>query len=86
MSAYYADVNAGNYRAAWALMSSGWKATQGSYAHWKAGYAGSNDGHVSEVLQQEDYVTVTVTVPGQRTYHGWYQVDGGKITTAYLHH
>jgi hypothetical protein len=31
-------------------------------------------------------VTVTVTVPGQRTYHGWYQVDGGKITTAYLHH
>jgi hypothetical protein len=86
VSAYYADVNAGNYRAAWALMSSGWKATQGSYAHWKAGYAGSNDGHVSEVLQQEDYVTVTVTVPGQRTYHGWYQVDGGKITTAYLHH
>lgn len=85
VSAYYADVNAGNYRAAWALMSSGWKATQGSYAHWKAGYAGSNDGHVSEVLQQKDYVTVTVTVPGQRTYHGWYQVDGGKITTAYLH-
>jgi hypothetical protein len=86
VSAYYADVNAGNYRAAWALMSSGWKATQGSYAHWKAGYAGSNDGHVSEVLQQGNYVTVTVTVPGQRAYHGWYQVDGGKITTAYLQH
>jgi hypothetical protein len=80
---YYAYVHAGDYSDAWALMSPGWQAIQGSYERWKAGYAGANNGHVSEVSQHGDIVNVIVTQP-EKCFDGAYQVDHNKITTGRL--
>jgi hypothetical protein len=80
---YYAYVNAGDYPDAWALMSPGWQATQGDYDRWEAGYAGANNGHVSEISQQGDIVNVAVTLPG-KCFTGDYQVDNNKITAAHV--
>jgi len=80
---YYAYVNARDYPDAWALMSPGWQAAQGGYDRWKAGYAGANNGHVSETSHAGDIVNVKVTLPGQ-CFDGAYQVNRNKITTGHL--
>jgi hypothetical protein len=80
---YYAYVNAGDYPDAWALMSPGWQATEGGYDRWEAGYAGANNGHVSEISPQGDIVNVAVTLPG-KCFTGDYQVDNNKITAAHV--
>jgi hypothetical protein len=83
VSEYYADVNASNYPAAWALMSPQWQAAQISYQQWVNGYIGHNTGHVVKVGQDGNNVYVQVLGP-QSCLAGSYIVDNGLITAGSL--
>jgi len=83
VSEYYADVDASNYPAAWALMSPQWQAAQISYRHWVNGYIGHNTGHVVKVGQDGSSVYVQVLAP-QSCLAGSYIVDNGLITAGSL--
>ena len=64
VSAYYGDIESGNYGEAWSLLSPSMQASLGPYSAWVAGYQATQQTTVSEVGQAGD--TVTSTSPRSR--------------------
>jgi len=88
VSAYYGDIESGNYAEAWSLLSPSMQASLGPYSAWVAGYQTTQQTAVSEVSQAGDTVTVSITAQqtdgSTKSYTGDYTVDNGKITSAQL--
>jgi hypothetical protein len=89
VSAYYGDVESGNYQQAWALLDSG--ATTGqTYQQFVDGYACTGAQQLSEVSSAGDEVTfdltATDTCNGQvQHFTGTDTVQDGKIVAADVH-
>ena len=86
VSAYYGDIESGNYSQAWSLLSPAMQTTLGPYSAWVAGYQTTTQTSVSEVSQSGDTVTVSITAQqtdgSTKSYTGDYTVDNGQITSA----
>ncbi len=86
VSAYYGDIESGNYQQAWALINSG--ATTGqTYQQFVNGYACTGAQTLSEVGESGDQVTFDLTADNTCTgqvqdYTGTDTVQGGKIVAA----
>jgi hypothetical protein len=86
VSAYYGDIESGNYPEAWALLSSG--ATTGqSYQQFVNGFACTGSQFVSEVGESGDQVTfnldATNSCTGQvQQFTGTDTVQDGQIVAA----
>ncbi len=89
VSAYYGDVESGDYREAWALINSG--ATTGqTHQQFVSGYACTGAQQLSEVSQFGDQVTFDLAATdlctgGQQQFTGTDTVRGGKIVKARIH-
>jgi hypothetical protein len=89
VSAYYGDVESGNFQQAWALLDSG--ATTGqTYQQFVDGYACTGAQQLSEVSSSGDQVTFSLTATdtcnGQvQHYTGTDTVQNGKIIAADVH-
>jgi hypothetical protein len=86
VAAYYADIKAGNYRAAWKLINNG-KTTGQTYSQFVSGYSCTGSEQVSEISQSGNVVTfdisATNTCTGQpQSYTGTDTVRGGKVVAA----
>jgi hypothetical protein len=86
VSAYYGDIESGNYQQAWALIGSG--ATTGqTYQQFKDGFACTGSQTLSEVGESGDQVTFNLTATdscnGQvQHFTGTDTVQNGKIVNA----
>jgi hypothetical protein len=86
VSAYYGDIESGNYPEAWALIGSG--ATTGpTYQQFVSGFACTGSQQVTEVAASGDQVTFNLTATdsctGQvHTYAGTDTVRNGTIVAA----
>jgi len=89
VSAYYGDVESGNYQQAWALLDAG--ATTGqTYQQFVNGYACTGGQTLSEVSESGDQVTFNLTATDTCTgavqhFTGTDTVQGGKIVAADVH-
>jgi hypothetical protein len=86
VSAYYGDVESGNYAEAYALLSSGLVTGQ-SYQDFVAGYACTGSQQVTEISESGDQVTFDLAAYDncQQTYQyftGTDTVQDGKIVAA----
>jgi eukaryotic-like serine/threonine-protein kinase len=88
VSAYYGDIESGDYAEAWALLSPSMQAALGPYGAWVAGYQTTLATSVSEIGEAGDTVTISITAEqsdgSSRSYTGYYTVDNGKITSAQI--
>jgi eukaryotic-like serine/threonine-protein kinase len=88
VSAYYGDIESGNYPQAWSLLSPSMQASLGPYSSWVAGYQTTTQTNVTEVSQSGDTVTVSITAQqtdgSTKSYTGDYTVDNGQITSAHI--
>lgn len=84
VSAYYRDITAKDYAAAWRLL--GYNPQGGGYANFVAGYANTGTQTVTETGASGDQVSFTLTSDNPdgtvQTYTGTDTVTGGKITAA----
>jgi hypothetical protein len=88
VSAYYGDVESGNYAQAWALLSSG-AVTGQTFQQFKDGYSCTGNQQVSELGESGDQVTfdlVATDVCSGAVQHftGTDSVVGGKIVAAHI--
>jgi hypothetical protein len=89
VSAFYGDVESGNYQQAWALLGSG--ATTGqSYQQFVDGYACTGNQELTEVSESGDQVTfqlaATDSCSGQvQNFTGTDTVHNGTIVAAHVH-
>ncbi len=86
VSAYYADVEAGDYAEAWSLLGPALRASQGSYDSWVAGYANTGAQTLTESYESGDQVSVSISAVDTSTgdtqyFNGSYTVDNGLITS-----
>jgi len=86
VSAYYGDIESGNYAQAWSLLSPSMQAQLGPYNAWVAGYQTTQNTTLSELGLSGGTVTVSISATEtdgtRRSYTGYYTVDNGKITSA----
>ena len=87
-SAYYADVESGDYADAWALMDNG-NTLPGTYQEFVAGYATTGAQTLTENWESGDQVGFSLaavqTDTGQTNYYtGTYTVGNGVITNAQM--
>jgi uncharacterized Ntn-hydrolase superfamily protein len=86
VSAYYGDIESGNYQQAWALLDSG--ATTGqTYQQFVNGFSCTGEQQLSEISENGDQVTfslaATDTCNGQvQHFTGTDTVQNGKIVAA----
>ena len=86
VSAYYGDVESGNYPEAWALLSSG-SVTGQTYQQFVAGYSCTGSQVVSELSESGDQVSFDLSATNSCTgavqdYTGTNTVVNGKIVAA----
>lgn len=83
VGAYYAAINAGDYRTAWNL---GGDNLDDSYQHYVSGFSGTANDTISITGVEGDTVSVVLDAlqsdGSDRTYAGTYTVSGGQITGA----
>jgi hypothetical protein len=86
VSAYYGDIESGDYPQAWALINSG--ATTGqTYQQFVSGFACTGAQQVSEISASGDQVTFSLAASNSCTgqteqFTGTDTVEGGKIVAA----
>ena len=61
VSKYYADIEAGNYLAAWNMQAPSFQHANDSYASWVAGYANTGAQNLTEVSESGDTVYVNLS-------------------------
>jgi hypothetical protein len=88
VSAYYGDVESGDYPQAWALLSSG-AVTGQSYDQFKDGFSCTGDQQLSEQGESGDQVSFTLAATDSCTgvvqpFSGTDTVTGGKIVAAHI--
>jgi hypothetical protein len=86
VSTYYRDVTSHNYRAAWALISSG-AVTGQTYQQFVAGYACTGAVHVTKLGESGDHVSFALAAVDDCTgqsqhYTGTETVQDGRIVAA----
>jgi hypothetical protein len=89
VSAYYGDIESGNYPEAWALLSSG-AVTGQTYQQFVAGFACTGSQQLTEVSESGDQVTFQLEATDDCTgavqhYAGTDTVSDGKIVAADVH-
>ncbi len=89
VSAYYGDIESGNYPEAWALLSAG-AVTGQTYQQFVAGFSCTGSQQLSEVGQSGDQVSFQLAATDVCTgavqhYTGTDTVDNGKIVAANVH-
>lgn len=86
VSAYYGDIESGNFTEAWNLLSPGMQDQLGPYDGWAAGYNCTSGDSVSENYESGDTVSVNITSSqcdgSNQFYSGTYTVTDGKIASA----
>lgn len=84
MLAYYRDITARDYAAAWRLLGPALK--RGSYASFVSGYAGTERQIVTKTGQSGEQVSFTLRSDNPdgsvQTYRGTDTIRGGKIVAA----
>lgn len=84
--AYYAAINAHDYKQAWSL---GGHNLQSNYQTFASGYSGTKHDSVTILGVKGDTVTVSLTAQqndgSSKSFEGTYTVVGGQITKANLH-
>lgn len=85
VESYYADLNAGDFDAAWDLGGSN-IATEQTYGEWVSGFSTTRSITVDATDDGFDsvdvYITSTLTDGTTERYQGTYTVTGGEITAA----
>lgn len=85
VESYYADLNAGDFDAAWDLGGSN-IATEQTYEEWVSGFSTTRsitvDATDDGFDQVDVYITSTLTDGTTERYQGTYTVTGGEITAA----
>lgn len=89
VSAYYGDIESGNYAEAWALVSSG-AVTGQTYQQFVAGFACTGSQQLSEIGESGDQVTFRLAATDDCTgvvqhFTGTDTVINGKIASADVH-
>jgi hypothetical protein len=89
VSAYYGDIESGNYAEAWALVSSG-AVTGQDYQQFVAGFACTGSQELSEIAESGDQVTFRLAATDDCTgvvqhFTGTDTVINGKIAAADVH-
>jgi hypothetical protein len=86
VSAYYGDIETGDFSQAWSLLSSSMQDQLGPYSGWAAGYTCTSGDSISENYESGDTVSVDIVSSqcdgSTQTYSGTYTVDDGKIVSA----
>jgi hypothetical protein len=86
VSAYYGDIEAGDFSEAWSLLSSSMQDQLGPYSGWSAGYSCTSGDSVSENYESGDAVSIDIVSAqcdgSTQAYSGTYTVDNGKIVSA----
>jgi hypothetical protein len=86
VSAYYGDIESGNFSQAWNLLSPSMQERLGPFGGWEAGYSCTSGDSVSDNWESGDTVNVDIIssqCDGSNQYYtGSYTVDGGKIISA----
>jgi hypothetical protein len=88
VSAYYGDIESGDYPQAWALLSSG-AVTGQSYGQFKDGFSCTGDQQLSEQGESGDQVSFTLAATDSCTgavqqFSGTDTVTGGRIVAAHI--
>jgi hypothetical protein len=88
VSAYYGDIESGDYPQAWALLSSG-AVTGQSYDQFKDGFSCTGDQQLSEQGESGDQVSFTLAATDSCTgvvqqFSGTDTVTGGRIVAAHI--
>jgi len=86
VSAYYGDIESGNYQEAWALLSSG-SVTGQTYQQFVAGFACSGSQRLTKVSESGDTVSIDLAATDDcsgavQHFSGTYTVQNGKIVSA----
>jgi hypothetical protein len=89
VSAYYGDIESGNYPEAWALLSAG-AVTGQTYQQFVAGFACTGGQQLTEISESGDQVTFQLDATDDCTgavqhYAGTDTVSDGKIVAADVH-
>jgi hypothetical protein len=88
VSAYYGDIESGDYPQAWALLSSG-AVTGQSYQQFRDGFSCTGDQQLSEQGESGDQVSFTLAATDSCTgavqqFSGTDTVTGGRIVAAHI--
>jgi hypothetical protein len=86
VSAYYGDIESGDYTDAWNLQSPSFQGSEGNYQGWMAGYANTGQQTLTEDSESGDTVSVNLAAVNTATgvtqyFTGSFTVDGGLITS-----
>jgi len=86
VSAYYGDIEDGDYADAWNMQSPSFQGSESNEATWQAGYADTGQQTLTEDSESGDTVSVNLSAVDTATgvtqyFTGSFTVDGGLITS-----